>query len=232
MSSKRLTDQLLKCKHCGCSYSPEMKKEKYVYMRLTKSKGDCNYCYHLNENKILAQIEEVLKGIKIPQNVLKNLNTELKKSSDKEHTHQIKENTKLQKQYQTIQIRIKRAMELLLDMHISKEEYDNMMTELQAERHNLEVRLQRLGQADEHFNKSLSTIFALASRAYYVFKSSELEEKRRIITIVFPNLEMNAEKLEFSIRKPFDMFLNLPERPEWRPLRESNPCSHRERVVS
>ncbi len=83
-------------------------------------------------------------------------------------------------------------------MSISKEEYDEMMTELQADRQNVETRLQNLSSADDHFNKIISTIFALASRAHDLFKSSELEEKRRIITILFPNLEMNAEKLVFT----------------------------------
>ena len=213
---------LLKCHHCGCGYSPELKKEKYVYMRPTKSKGDCSYCYHLSEEKILIQIEDVLKGMKIPDNILIELNTELKKSSAAEYEHQIQESNKLQKQYQTIQTRIKRARELFLDAQISKEEYDEMITGLQAERRNVEVRLQRLTEADDGFNKSLSTIFALASKAHDLFKSSELEEKRRIITILFPNLEMNAEKLVFKPRKPFDVFLNLPHRPNWLPGTDSN----------
>lgn len=206
---------LLKCQHCGCSYSPELKKDKYVYMRPTKSQGDCSYCYHLNENKILSQIEGVLKGMHIPDNILADLNEELKKSSDKEHKHQIQESNKLQEKYQAIQNRVKRARELYLDAEISKEEYDDMMTDLQAERHNIEVRLQRLSGADDNFNKQVGTILALASKAHELFKSSELEEKRRIITILFPNLEMNADKLVFITRKPFDMFVNLPSRPEW-----------------
>ncbi|MBN8827132.1 MAG: recombinase family protein [Sphingobacteriia bacterium] len=214
---------LLKCQHCGCSYSPEIKKDKYVYMRPTKSKGDCSYCYHLNENKILSQIEEVLKGMKIPENILANLNEELKNSSDKEHNHQIQESQKLQNQYQTIQNRVKRVRELYLDAEISKEEYDDMMTELQAERHNVEVRLQRLSHADDNFNKSIATIFALASKAHNLFKSSELEEKRRIINILFPNLQMDSEKLVFTLRKPFDMFINAKDRQEWLPGRDSNP---------
>ena len=213
---------LLKCQHCGCSYSPEIKKGKYVYMRPTKSQGDCSYCYHLNENQILSQIEEVLKGMRVPANVLADLNDELKKSSDKEHKHQIQAGNKLQEQYQTIQNRVKRARELYLDAELSKEEYDDMMTELQAERHNVEVRLQRLISADDGFNKAIATIFALASKAHDLFKSSELEEKRRIITIMFPNLEMDAEKLVFKPREPFDMFLNLAHRPEWLPGTDSN----------
>jgi hypothetical protein len=179
-----------------------MKKGKYVYMRPTKSQGDCSYCHHLNEEKILSQIEDVLKGMKVPANVLNDLHDELRKSSDKEHTHQVEEGKRLQNQYQTIQNRIKRVRELYLDAEISKEEYDNIMTDQQAERHNVEVRLQRLTNADDSFNKSLGTIFALASKAHDLFKSSELEEKRRIITILFPNLEMDAEKLVFKPREP------------------------------
>jgi site-specific DNA recombinase len=209
---------LLKCQHCGCSYSPEIKKGKYIYMRPTKSQGDCSYCHHLSEKRILSQIEDVLKGMHVPESILIDLNDELKKSSDKEHKHQIQEGNKLQTQYQTIQTRVKRARELYLDGEVSKEEYDDMMTDLQAERHNIEVRLQRLTQADDSFNKSIGTIFALASKAHSLFKSSELEEKRRIITILFPNLEMNAEKLVFTARKPFDVLLNLAYRQEW--LRE------------
>jgi site-specific DNA recombinase len=213
---------LLKCHHCGCSYSPEVKKGKYVYMRPTKSKGACSYCYHLSEKKILSQIEEILKGMRIPENILIELNDELRKSSDKEHAHQIQEGNKLQNQYQTIQTRIKRARELFLDMRVSKEEYDEIMIELQVERQNIETRLQKLSAADDGFNKAISTIFALASKAHDLFKSSELEEKRRIITILFPNLEMDAEKLVFKPRRPFDMFLNIPDRLKWLPEQDSN----------
>ncbi|OGT07022.1 MAG: hypothetical protein A2103_01700 [Gammaproteobacteria bacterium GWF2_41_13] len=58
----------------------------------------------------------------------------------------------------------------------------------------------------------------MASKANELFKSSELEEKRRIISILFPNLQMDAEKLVFSLRKPFDLFINLGERLNWLPV--------------
>src|SRR3990167_3775761 len=92
-----------------------------------------------------------------------------------------------------------------------------MIIDLQAERHNLDIRLQRLSEADDGFNKTLATIFTLASKAHDLFKSSKLEEKRRIISILFSNLEMSAEKLVFKPRKHFDVFLNLPHRPNWLP---------------
>ena len=135
----------------------------------------------------------------------------------------IQESQKLQNQYEAIQNRIKKARELYLDDGFTKEEYNETMADLQVERQNLETRLQRLSKADESFNQNISTIFELASKSHELFKSSDIEEKRRIISLLFPNLSMNGEKLVFIMRKPFEMFLNLTDRQEWLLGRGSNP---------
>ncbi len=72
-----------------------------------------------------------------------------------------------------------------------------------------------IGQADEHFNKSLSTIFALASQAYEIFKSSKIPEKREIINLAFSNLKLRGKKLEYTLRKPLNLMVNLGQCPEW-----------------
>ncbi len=41
-------------------------------------------------------------------------------------------------------------------------------------------------------DKSISIIFSIASKASFLFKSSELQEKRNIISILFTNLEING----------------------------------------
>ncbi len=63
----------------------------------------------------------------------------------------------------------------------------------------------------------------LLSKAHQLFKSSEIEERRRIITIMFPNLLLDRETLVFTARKPFDLFLNSGTCPDWLPGRDSNP---------
>ena len=52
------------------------------------------------------------------------------------------------------------------------------------------------------------------------------------IDFVFSNLELDGQKLRFTLRKPFDLFVKLSEGQEWRPLRDSNPCYRRERAMS
>ena len=213
---------LLRCKVCSCVYSPEFKKGKYVYMRPTKSKGECAFCFHLSEAKILKQIENVIKGISIPNDILIEINKELKASSDIEHKAKINDLAKLKEQYEKVQVRIKRTRDLFLDCQFSKEEYDETILGLTSEKQNLETRLARLSKADEEFNKSMGAIFELASKSHELFKSSDGSEKRRIITILFPNLLLEGEKLVFTLRKPFDMMMNLGEYPNWLPGQGSN----------
>ncbi len=129
---------------------------------------------------------------------------------------------KVKVEYEKVQIRIKRARDLFLDSQFSKEEYDETILGLTIEKQNLETKLARLSKADEEFNKSLTTIFELASKAYELFKSSDGEEKRQIIKILFPNLILEGEKLDFTLQKPFDLFVNLGESPNWLPGQGSN----------
>jgi hypothetical protein len=103
----------------------------------------------------------------------------------------------------------------LLDLSITKQDYDEIKTDLEVERHNIEVKLQTLSTADNSFNDTIGTIFELASKSHELFKSSDIEEKRRIISILFPNLKMDAENLKFSLRKPFDMLVDCQDHPNW-----------------
>jgi seryl-tRNA synthetase len=129
----------------------------------------------------------------------------------------MQEINKITNQLESTQSRMKRARELYLDNELEKEEYQEMTTELEVERQNLTTRLNHLQKDDKEFSKNISTIFEIVSKSYEIFKSSELDEKRRIINILFPNLEMNQEKLVFTIRKPLDAMLNLGESPLWLP---------------
>ena len=121
--------------------------------------------------------------------------------------------------------KIKRARDLLLDLGITKDEYNEIKVELEVERHNIDVKLQSLSKADDSFNETLGIIFELASKAHELFKSSEIEEKRRIISILFPNLKMDGKNLVFELRKPFDMFVKNENHPVWLGWLDSNQRS-------
>jgi len=76
--------------------------------------------------------------------------------------------------------------------------------------------------ADEDFTLTLNYLINIASKAYELFESSKVEQKRHLINFVLTNLQLKGKKLMFTVNKPFDLFLNLEERSEWRPREDSN----------
>jgi hypothetical protein len=49
----------------------------------------------------------------------------------------------------------------------------------------------------------------MSSRAYELFESSEVGQKRQIINFVLKNLKLRGKNLEFELKKPFDVLINL-----------------------
>ena len=62
----------------------------------------------------------------------------------------------------------------------------------------------------------------LASRAGETFKGSTTEEKRKLINLVFQNLRLNGQKLEFTLHLLFDAFVKITKTSEWYALEDSN----------
>jgi hypothetical protein len=44
---------------------------------------------------------------------------------------------------------------------------------------------------------------------------SKIEQKRELIAFVFSNLRLKGKKLEFSLRSPFDLMVNVQDHSGW-----------------
>ena len=55
----------------------------------------------------------------------------------------------------------------------------------------------------------------VAKRALEIFKSSEVQEKRQFLSFLIQNCELQGEKLEFSLRSPFDQIVTFANQPTW-----------------
>lgn len=101
---------------------------------------------------------------------------------------------------------------------ITQDEYDKKAIELRQRQKELNAELSIHNQADEKFSITLTRLISLASRAYEIFESSKIAEKRKLINFMFSNLKMNAKKLEYDLNKPFDMMINKATYQEWLPI--------------
>jgi len=98
---------------------------------------------------------------------------------------------------------------------ITQDEYDRKATELREKQNQINAELKIHNDADEKFAIMLTSLISLASKAYEIFESSKIEEKRQLIAFMFSNLRINGGKLLFDLKQPFNLITNLRSHQMW-----------------
>jgi site-specific DNA recombinase len=204
---------LIKCKKCGCTISPEIKKAKYVYLRPNTKKG-CD-CKQVTEKYALDLVEKALVSISMPEEMLIAFKDTLKANIDNKKEFNEQSIKSLELRSHDIQKQLDKLLDLMLAGSITQDVFDKKNNELRAEQHNINERVKQYLKADEQFAITVQYMMDIASRANELFKSSGNDKKRRIINIVFSNLYLNGETLEFTMKKPFDKLTNLSKGLNW-----------------
>jgi site-specific DNA recombinase len=91
---------------------------------------------------------------------------------------------------------------------ITQDEYDEKARELKERQTQIALRIEQHQNGEGSFRTTLASLVSLASRAAEIFERPKIEQKRQLIAFVFSNLRLRGEKLEFSLRSPFDLMLN------------------------
>ena len=95
--------------------------------------------------------------------------------------------------------------------------YNRKNTQLVNRQHEINTLLEQHHNGNEQFKIALTSLITLASSAYDIFESSTIDEKRQLIGYVFSNLELEGAKLRYTLKKPFDLFVDLASYQEWLP---------------
>lgn len=61
--------------------------------------------------------------------------------------------------------------------------------------------------ADENYYITANTVLNLAQKAYKIFQSSEVSEKRQLLNFLLQNIKLQGKKLVFKIKTPFNTVL-------------------------
>lgn len=212
---------LITCKRCGCLYTPEMKKGKYVYYSCTNSKKVCKRVY-VTEKKLLQIVEEVLKNITISDELAEKITAYLRKFHDEQSLYHSKQLERLRKEYDSLEKKIDAASEKLIEGVLPESQYEKKTTEYRTRQHDINDEMDQITSQGEFKDSTIRTVFSLANRAYELFESSDIPRKREIVKILFQNLEAEDEKAYFALRKPFDTVAKLPDHLDWCGIGESN----------
>ena len=206
---------LLPCVHCGCLMSPEIKIKKsglkYVYYSCTNAKGNCKKVY-VPESMLLKPVYDVLEGFsKIPKEVQERLVLELRKAHEGAAEFHEKEVKRIQSEYNRLQKRLDELLDMRLDQSITKNDYDKKQQELRDKQNLLNIELEEHTHADHQYHIHVDTVFNLARRMKEIFVGSEPLEKRAFLNFLLQNPTVDGKKLDFTLRKPFNLLLDLSD---------------------
>jgi site-specific DNA recombinase len=216
---------LVRCGKCGCSFSPEKKKSKYVYYHCTeyhdRNRGGCNKKW-IREEELTKQFAQYFESIKIPDGVVEEI-SQMLKDSHKGKVDCHKETCKtLEDQYERLERRIERMYEDHLDKTISKDFFDKKREEYRRQQKNIRTRIDRLEGTDEGYYITGTYLIQLANKAAQIFESSEPEIKKQLIKLVLQNPVVNDATLTATIRNPFNVFAEGASSSKWLPRVDSN----------
>ncbi len=213
-----LGDGLLKCKNCGCSISFETKRKPsgkvYVIGSCTNAKGICKREY-INENDLLKPIDKVLnKFSTITEDVQNDLVAELRKNTEAEvefHKNQV---NRIRKDYDEFKEMDNNLIDMFTRKSITKDIYDKKHQEYADKLQLLEVELSEHRKADYEYQTTVVSLISVARRSKEIFGNcSEPMQKRAFLNFILQNPVINGKKLEFSIASPFNLVLELADRP-------------------
>lgn len=197
---------LITCIHCGCSYSPNKKKGKYVYM-YPRLKKDCVKCRNIREEVISEQLAVVMQKICIPEDILEKIKICLEEELNEQMYARNAELLGLKSKYQKLEEKRQKALHELTDSSITKDEYNSLVQSMKEEKLLIYERVEKLNETYNSFEKHIGSIFELSNKSYELFKVGTIEEKRRIISLLFQNLQMDGKKLIFVLQKPLDTWV-------------------------
>ncbi len=219
---------LLTCSITGKRVSPytatNRHGQEYNYLA-TWDPNDENKKHKISvpEGLVMDQIKDVFKSMQVPEKLLAEITNHLQKSNEiEQEIHKI-EMEKLDKRAREIDSEENELIKMRMKGRISDDKFDKNSKELEDGRIKINLEKEKYQKADKAFKNATITAFQLLSKAYELFEGSKIEQKRRLINFVFLNLKLNGEKLEYTLRKPFDLVVNLDGHPSWREGWDSNP---------
>lgn len=94
-----------------------------------------------------------------------------------------------------------------MEESITKEEYNKKKFDLGIEKDILEAKIKNFEMLSQDVEISLEYLLDVVSRCKFLYESSGIDRKRKILKLVFPNFYLDGQKLGYTIRKPFDEFI-------------------------
>ena len=213
---------LLTCAQCGCLFTAEIKKGRYIYYHCSFSKGRCSTGF-MREETVAKKLEEIVKAVQLDKDMIAVLVEDMKKSHGDEMAYHDQAVASLQKTYQKLQEKLDKAYEDKLEGVISLDYWGRQSQIWRQEQEEARASIAKHEMANQSYFDLGVQFLTVAERAYEEYRVRSLAGKRQILNLMASNLVVNGENICPSYKEPFDLIAKSAGHLNWRPQRDSNP---------
>lgn len=204
---------LIHCADCGRSVTNE-KHKGHTYYHCTEYDGKHGAKF-IREEDITKQLAEVVTKFKFPEDKLEEILTVLKTNHEAKSNFYDAQYKKLTADHMMYENRLKQIYLDKIDGRITESQYNEMFNEFRGEQQVVDNLLGKLKQADDTYYLTINYLGDLAKRADELFASSIPEEKHRLLALTLSNLKLRGKKIEYIVRKPFDVVVSAHDCLSW-----------------
>jgi site-specific DNA recombinase len=170
----------------------------------------------------LKPLLEYFDAISLSEEQVDSITSHLREIHKSESTFRHEGMTALRREQDKIQRRLSQIYDDKLDGLIDETVYLEKLKEFKNRQMEILEEMKRYEVADENFHITANLVLKLASRARELFESSEIDEKRQLLNLMFQNLQLRDVNLSVQVTEPFKTMVDYKECPtNWR-WRESN----------
>jgi len=213
---------MLKCGECGYSITAEIQKG-HTYYHCTHFKP-CNQRKYIRQKEIEKQILDSFDEITIKDKKLLELISEtLRESHAEEITYHNQILTTLNKRYQALQNRLDAIYIDKLDKNIMPEKYSQLEADFRKQQKETREEINKHEKANINYFELGSNLLELSVKAKQIYLNREkVEDKRRLLHLIFSNLILKDGKVDKTYTKPFQIISERVKNEDVLPGLDSN----------
>ena len=203
---------LIKCGHCGCQLTAELKKGKYVYYHCTGKRGGTCKKDYIREEVIEETFKDLMQRIKesLSDEIIEAVKIALKESNKEKIEYQEAQYKEIQRQISVLDNRISKIYDDKLDGLISEEMWKKKTNDWHAEKDGLTLKLQNLNTSSKEFYEGSNLLFNFLKDAPRMYSEASPDKKKEILNFVGSNFTYKDKKVSVELTLVFDYLLNNP----------------------
>ena len=190
-------------------------------MRHTAIK-DCKHCDNITEKMLLEEVGKHLSSIVLDDKIKAALSKKLKHHYDLKNQNTYYNLEKSKNELEELDEKQNRLLDLLIKGIISEDIYKKQIGDITSRRIDLQESISKMERPNSAILTAIDKVLNLCDNSYRIFKSSRIEEKRRILKNVFLNFFMEGKNPLISMHKHYNLLSKIGGCQNWCPGEDSN----------